>query len=590
MGRTTTNTLLWTGFVLGACAQFNQKIDLAALGPVYQPAANHSYQAFATAKQQATDAINQLIATGNNTYGAFDNQGTSFSASVFDLTSNEYLFEFHFEAPGLNGSYTKGKLSENTIYRTGSLGKLLTIYNWLVDIGDEVYLDPITKYVPELEAAAKSYKNPLLSTNWSEVTVGSLASQISGIGRDFHLGDLAIQSFQSPPVSNVVDQDGYPPLGNESIIGCNSYGDSLPPCTRAQFLQGVIEHPPVFPSYATPSYSNLAYAILGLAYENITGKSISDGMRDLYNDKLGMTSTTPTAPGNGSDAIIPRNDSYAIFTYDIGIQRPAGGQYTSTKYLKTWGQAILSHKLLPGFVTRRWMKPTTFTSQWEAAVGAPWEIYRYTIPADAIINASRIVDTYTKSGDIGVYSTAFGLVPDYNLGFTVLAAGDHPNSQVAPVRGTIVDIFYKAAEAAAKEQARRAFTGTFRSTDRNSSITLAVDGGAGVKVQQWTSNGTDFLTQEYLANYHDFRLFPTELSTEADGLTYYKYHLDTFINPDGEPFTGDPWAEYNDYWIQIDSNIYDNLSTDAFVIGFDKDGIVQSVASQALRTSMLRSS
>lgn len=37
---------------------------------------------------------------------------------------------------------------------------------------------------PELEAAAKSYKNPLLSTNWSEVTVGSLASQISGIGRD----------------------------------------------------------------------------------------------------------------------------------------------------------------------------------------------------------------------------------------------------------------------------------------------------------------------------------------------------------------------------------------------------------------------
>lgn len=149
---------------------------------------------------------------------------------------------------------------------------------------------------------------------------------------------------------------------------------------------------------------------------------------------------------------------------------------------------------------------------------------------------------------------------------------------------------YKAAEAAAKEQAKRAFTGTFKSSDRNSSITLVVDGGAGVKVEQWTSNGTDFLTQEYLKSYHDFRLFPTELSTEADGLTYYKYHLDSFVNPNGEPFTGDPWAEYNDYWIQIDSNIYDNLSTDAFVIGFDKDGIVQSVASQALRTTMVRSS
>lgn len=92
-------------------------------------------------------ALLQVIQTGNNTYGAFDNQGTSFSASVFSLVSDEPLFEFHFEAPTLEGSYTKGKLTEDTIYRTGSLGKLLTIYTWLVDIGDSIYMDPITKYV-----------------------------------------------------------------------------------------------------------------------------------------------------------------------------------------------------------------------------------------------------------------------------------------------------------------------------------------------------------------------------------------------------------------------------------------------------------
>jgi CubicO group peptidase (beta-lactamase class C family) len=89
-----------------------------------------------------------------------------------------------------------------------------------------------------------------------------------------------------------------------------------------EFLRGVIEHPPVYPSYATPTYSNLAYAILGLAYENITGRSILDGQRGTFINKLGMTSTTPTVPGPDADAIIPRNDSFALFTYDIGIQGP----------------------------------------------------------------------------------------------------------------------------------------------------------------------------------------------------------------------------------------------------------------------------
>ncbi|KAK4943422.1 hypothetical protein LTR10_016913 [Elasticomyces elasticus] len=378
------------------------------------------------------------------------------------------------------------------------------------------------------------------------------------------------------------------PLVREHVSGPHpTGGHSL--LTEPEFLDGVINHPPVYQSYTSPIYSNLAYAILGLAYENITGRSIFDGERDVFNNKLGMTSTTPTAPGAGADAIIPRNDSFAVFSYDIGIQGPAGGQYTSTKDLITWGKAIFNNTLLSDVLTRRWMKPTSFTSQWESAVGAPWEIYRLTVPINTIINASRIVDTYSKSGDIGQYSTYFGLVPDYNIGITVLAAGDNPNRQVVPVRGTLVDIFYKAAEAAAKEQAQVAFTGTFRSTDRNSSITLAVDGGPGVSIKQWISNSTDFLANEWLASYDDFRLYPTNLKTQADGMTYYKYHLES-LSSNGEPITGDPWSELNDYWVSVDELIYNNLATDAFVIGFDQNGIVQSVSSQALRTTMLRQS
>lgn len=186
--------------------------------------------------------------------------------------------------------------------------------------------------------------------------------------RAVHLGDLALSSFQSLPASATFKY-GYPSLGNETVILCDAYGDDLPPCTRQQFLQGVIEHPPVNPPWYTPTYSNLAYAILGLAFEAATGGSFVEAADNIFQNKLGMISTSVNAPTGDYDAIIPRNDSYAIFTYNIGIEGPAGNQYTSIKDLKTWAQAIWNNKLLDPALTRKWLKPVTFTSRFQSAVG-----------------------------------------------------------------------------------------------------------------------------------------------------------------------------------------------------------------------------
>lgn len=140
--------IFWTTLVLSASAEpLFSKIDLALLGPIYKAASNASYQALTDANDQATAALKHAIATGNTTYGPLDNQTTSFSVSVFDLTRDEPLFNFHFEAFGLNGSYTKVRLGDDTIYRSGSIGKLLTMYMWMVDIGDSVFTHSITKYV-----------------------------------------------------------------------------------------------------------------------------------------------------------------------------------------------------------------------------------------------------------------------------------------------------------------------------------------------------------------------------------------------------------------------------------------------------------
>lgn len=88
-----------------------------------------------------------------------------------------------------------------------------------------------------------------------------------------------------------------------------------------ELLDGIMHHPPVYPSYTSPVYSNVAYQILALAYEEITGRSIDEGQLEIYS-QLGMTSTTPTAPGSEANAIIPYNTTFSAFDYNLGLAGP----------------------------------------------------------------------------------------------------------------------------------------------------------------------------------------------------------------------------------------------------------------------------
>lgn len=141
---------IWTWGILALSASAEERrlppTDLSVLGPVYMPVAHFDFAAFRTAKDQVIAEIEASISSGNSIYGPIDNDTTSFSVQVFGVQSDEPLLDYHFEAPGLEGS-TKKPLSENTVYRSGSLGKLMTVYIWMVDIGDKVFLDPITNYI-----------------------------------------------------------------------------------------------------------------------------------------------------------------------------------------------------------------------------------------------------------------------------------------------------------------------------------------------------------------------------------------------------------------------------------------------------------
>src|SRR5580698_5188441 len=81
--------------------------------------------------------------------------------------------------------------------------------------------------------------------------------------------------------------------------------------------------------------------------------------------------------------------------------------------------AVLNHKQLTALNTRRWMKPVTHTRSLYERVGAPGEISRSPFPP----YNSSIVDIYKKGGVIPPYTAKYALIPDFDVGYSVMVAG-----------------------------------------------------------------------------------------------------------------------------------------------------------------------
>lgn len=224
----------------------------------------------------------------------------------------------------------------------------------------------------------------------------------------------------------------------------------------------------------------------------------------------------------------------------------------------------------------------TYTTSLGAGVGAPWEIFSFQ-------ESGRTVDLYTKSGDVGVYATITALIPDYNVGFTICAAGG--NSIPAPL--TFSDVIaaniMPALEQAGKEEANRSFSGTYAVTSGlNSSITISVDDGPGLKVDQWISNSTDMfatLAVPYGAPSADalsIRLYPTGLQDSSSSQISFR----AIIQPRPSGGTG-PFTKACYTWAEVDGLVYGSVSVDEFVFEVDDTtGDAVSVSPRALRVTL----
>lgn len=180
-------------------------------------------------------------------------------------------------------------------------------------------------------------------------------------------------------------------------------------CDRDSFLSAFVDILPVNLPDTTPIRSDAAFQLLALAVESVTKRPFSETFNDRISKPLGLKNTHFFE--TQSHLL-----SNGLSNTSLNGEQASLGLLSTISDLATLGHAMLTSKLLPAAVTRRWLKPFTSTSNLRNSVGRPWEIYHYgTLPTDPVI------DIYTKTGTLGRYSSYFGLVPSHDVGFAILA-------------------------------------------------------------------------------------------------------------------------------------------------------------------------
>ncbi|GAW26799.1 putative beta-lactamase transpeptidase-like [Rosellinia necatrix] len=159
------------------------------LGPVYDPPTGLLISdALIAWSSQLSGNLTQVLQTGQSAFGDFEANTSSVSITIVSTQDAEDapFFDFHYASPFLNDSDGgTNSVTKNSIYRIGSISKLVTAYALLVGYGWESWDHPVTQYIPELRVGASDGAgDPVEDASWDEITIGALASHLSGIGRD----------------------------------------------------------------------------------------------------------------------------------------------------------------------------------------------------------------------------------------------------------------------------------------------------------------------------------------------------------------------------------------------------------------------
>ncbi|RSM03019.1 hypothetical protein CEP52_007670 [Fusarium oligoseptatum] len=412
------------------------------LGPVLPaPTSPSTNDAVKTAVEALTEGLKALTGSFNS---------TAMSIGMVSLHEDEPILDIHHTPANLDARGVK-KVDADTVYRIGSVSKAFTVLAAL-KLSDVNMDDAVTKYLPQLRELGKQQdeKNNITVVDWDRISLQTLASHMGGIPADLAT-DLA--SF---PIDWT--KLGLPEA--KDVLGCIGFS-GVKACTVPDFWDNFGKRSPVYTPWTSPIYSNVAFLILGLVIEEVSGQKFEDFVQENVLDVAGMSSTTYTKPDDSVGAISP-DDVYWNAT--LGILDPAGA-------------------------THKWLKPVSFTTSRGMYLGAPWEILR----SDNVTSDERLVEFYTKGGDLGTYHALVAMIPDYDIVISILTDGPETSGGVVQVLfSQVVMGMLPAIEAAGKEQAKTAFAGKYINKETNSTLVLEVDDeGPGLNIAEWTVRGTD---------------------------------------------------------------------------------------------------
>ena len=246
----------------------------------------------------------------------------------------------------------------------------------------------------------------------------------------------------------------------------------------------------------------------------------------------------------------------------------AGGLYASAADLASFGRAILDSKLLTPAQTRWWLKPHTHTSSLTESVGAPWEIYRST----DLTSEAHVTDIYTKDGGIGGYSSLLILLPDYGVAMSVLVAGE--STIINTIVETVLNATVPVLDQLSRTQASSRYVGTYASA--NSSMTISLPRGPGLRVTQWVSYGQDLL--QAFAEFFgpaQLRIYPSEMKSSIPGTNGSTVVEESFRGAFGFAASEfDNFVKQCGSWGGFDVLVYGEKALDEFIFRQDSKGSV----------------
>ncbi|KAL7621803.1 hypothetical protein AAE478_007302 [Parahypoxylon ruwenzoriense] len=567
-------TSFLAALAIGNVAQAALDGHCPPLGPVLPAPTNPSTH------KSVKSTLADITSFFNNLTSGLDSTGISIA--VKSIHEDNPLLELHHTPALLNTNGTT-TITSQSIYRLGSISKLFVVFA-LLQQSHVKWDDAITNYVPELlELKGETGEvSEITAVRWGEVTLGSLASHMSGIGTDL-VNDLA-----SVPIDWT--QVGFPKLDDTSKTGCAGIL-GLPPCNRTEFFRDFGKRHPVYAPFTNPVYSNVASVILGFAVEAITNTTYDNYVKQSILAPLSMTNTTIfNGPENNAWGFIPVNETW--WGSSLGYEDIPGGFYSNTVDLLSFGTGILKHTLLDAAKTKKWMKPASSTSSSGLLMGGPWEILR----SNTVTKDKRLIEFYCKGGNLNTYNNMLCLIPDYDLVVTILSGGSESNSDLVDLALTkVVQSLLPAIEDAGKAETLSRFGGTYVDVTTNSTITLSLDDAPGFAVSNWVVRDVDIIK-----NYGKFvalssspkdkqvsiRLYPTNLDSGCQTAWRAVFDIgspEEIAQKEENSF----WPDASCHtWASMDRLTYGFRSMDEFIFSVGGDGSARSVDLRTFRVAL----